>query len=78
LDIGYLEQYGIQDSLSQIILNKDGREIVSRCDESSYYVQPLSKEGFDFSVNEFFWVTPYVAKGLARSQILYLIGNCIA
>ena len=52
-------------------MNKDGREIVSRCDESSYYVQPLSKEDFDFSVNEFFWVTPYVAKGLARNQIFY-------
>ena len=71
LEIGYLEQYGIQDSLSQIILDKDGREIVSRSDESSYFVQPLSKEDFNFSVNEFFWVTPYVAKGLARNQIFY-------
>jgi aminoglycoside 6-adenylyltransferase len=31
----------------------------------------LSKEDFGFSVNEFFWVTPYVAKGLARNQIFY-------
>jgi aminoglycoside 6-adenylyltransferase len=71
LDICHLDKYGIQDSLSKIILNKDGRPIVSRGDESSYFVQPPEKKDFSFSVNEFFWVTPYVAKGLARNQIFY-------
>lgn len=61
----------MKDSLSQVILDKDGYDVFVLPNESTYYVSQPSKEAFLKSVNEFYWVCPYIGKGLARNQIFY-------
>ncbi|MDA3931387.1 MAG: aminoglycoside 6-adenylyltransferase [Tenericutes bacterium] len=74
LDIDDLEKKVYEDSLTKILLDKD--ELINdlkEADESSYYVQkPTNKEIF-LTVNEFYWVCPYVGKGLARNHVFYAI-----
>jgi aminoglycoside 6-adenylyltransferase len=61
-----------QDSLSIILLDKDG--IIgpySPSNDSDYLPEiPTSKQYAD-CCNEFWWVCPYVAKGLWRTEIIY-------
>lgn len=59
------------DSLSQIIINKDELPIKSSSNESSYYVKSPTLRAFQCAVNEFFWLCPYVGKGIARKQEFY-------
>jgi aminoglycoside 6-adenylyltransferase len=61
-----------RDSLSLLLLDKDG--IIDRfppADESSYLPTPPTARQFADCCNEFWWVSPYVAKGLWRQEILY-------
>jgi aminoglycoside 6-adenylyltransferase len=61
-----------KDSLSRSLLDKDG--ILPRFpepDESSYLPVPPTARQFAECCNEFWWVNPYVAKGLWRAQPLY-------
>jgi aminoglycoside 6-adenylyltransferase len=60
------------DSLSVLLLDKDG--IVGPLDppsERDYPPQPPTAKAFADCCNEFWWVCPYVAKGLWREEILY-------
>ena len=62
----------IQDSLSVVLLDKDG--VIPPLDmasEKSYLPKPPTQKEFDDCCNEFWWVCPYVAKGLRRGEILY-------
>lgn len=62
----------LNDSLSLLLLDKDGVVPSLRpADESSYLPQPPSEKGFRDCCNEFWWVCPYVAKGLWRGEIVY-------
>jgi len=61
-----------QDGLSVLLLDKDG--IIERfapADESGYLPTPPTAKAFADCCNEFWWVCPYVAKGLWRHEILY-------
>ncbi len=61
-----------KDSLSLLLLDKDG--LIGSFpppDESSYLPQPPTRKQFDDCCNEFWWVSPYAAKGLWRRQIVY-------
>jgi aminoglycoside 6-adenylyltransferase len=60
------------DSLSVLLLDKDG--VVGPLDPSSerdYLPKPPTARQFADCCNEFWWVCPYVAKGLWRQEILY-------
>jgi len=60
------------DSLSVLLLDKDG--VVGPLNppsEHNYLPQPPSAKQFADCCNEFWWVCPYVAKGLWRQEILY-------
>jgi aminoglycoside 6-adenylyltransferase len=60
------------DSLSVLLLDKDG--IVGPLEppsERDYLPQPPTAKQFADCCNEFWWVCPYVAKGLWREEILY-------
>ncbi|MDN3955203.1 aminoglycoside 6-adenylyltransferase [Sporolactobacillus laevolacticus] len=60
------------DSLSILLLDKDG--IITPIPSSSdrdYQVQPPTAAQFASCCNEFWWVSPYVAKGLWRDEIPY-------
>jgi aminoglycoside 6-adenylyltransferase len=61
-----------RDSLSLLLLDKDGIiEPFPAADESSYLPKPPTAREFSDCCNEFWWVSPYAAKGLWRREILY-------
>lgn len=60
------------DSLTRVLLDKDGT--VGKLpppDESSYFPSRPGEGEFMKCCNEFWWVSPYVAKGLWRGEVLY-------
>ncbi len=61
-----------EDSLSVLLLDKDGIiEPFAPASESEYYPQPPTAKDYADCCNEFWWVCPYVAKGLWREEIIY-------
>ncbi|MBN1582759.1 MAG: aminoglycoside 6-adenylyltransferase [Anaerolineae bacterium] len=61
-----------RDSLSLLLLDKDGIiEPFEPPSESDYLPKPPTAKAFADCCNEFWWVCPYVAKGLWREEILY-------
>ena len=61
-----------RDSLSVLWLDKDGLiEPFPPANESDYLPRPPTAKAFADCCNEFWWVSPYVAKGLWRGEILY-------
>jgi len=62
----------LQDSLSLLLLDKDGLiEPLAPPSESDYLPRPPTSKEFADCCNEFWWVCPYVAKGLWRKEIVY-------
>ena len=60
------------DSLSILLLDKDGRlKPLPPSNDSSYLPQPPTAKAYADCCNEFWWVCPYVAKGLWREEIVY-------
>lgn len=60
------------DSLSVLLLDKD--QILAPLNppgESDYLPKPPTARAFSDCCNEFWWVCPYVAKGLWRKEIVY-------
>jgi aminoglycoside 6-adenylyltransferase len=60
------------DSLSVLLLDKDG--IIGELtpsNESDYLSKPPTARQYSECCNEFWWVSPYAAKGLWRGEILY-------
>jgi aminoglycoside 6-adenylyltransferase len=69
--IAKLHEFG-RESLSLLLLDKD--EIVEPFpapSESDYLPSPPTAKAFSDCCNEFWWVCPYVAKGLWREEIIY-------
>jgi aminoglycoside 6-adenylyltransferase len=61
-----------EDSLSITLLDKDNAlPEFPPPSERDYLPQPPTAKQFDDCCNEFWWVSPYVAKGLWRQQIVY-------
>jgi aminoglycoside 6-adenylyltransferase len=74
IDLGIqpLDKLDLDDSLTVVLLDKDGRiGPLAPADESGYLPQPPTAKAFADCCNEFWWVCPYVAKGLWREEILY-------
>lgn len=73
-----------KDSLSVLLLDKDER-IKEPFEPSlkSYYVKKPSEALYHSCVNEFYWVSLYVSKGVLRNQLTYaidhlaIIRNCL-
>ncbi|HLO17240.1 MAG TPA: aminoglycoside 6-adenylyltransferase [Anaerolineales bacterium] len=61
-----------RDSLSLLLLDKDGIiEPFPPASENDYLPKPPTAKTYADCCNEFWWVCPYVAKGLWRQEILY-------
>ena len=61
-----------KDSLSLVLLDKDGIiEPLAPPSESDYLPRPPTSKEFSDCCNEFWWVCPYVAKGLWREEVTY-------
>ncbi len=76
IDLGiYPLEEGIErakDSLTVLLLDKDGLlEPLPPASESDYLPKPPTAKAFADCCNEFWWCSPYVAKGLWREEILY-------
>jgi aminoglycoside 6-adenylyltransferase len=66
--IGHLTE----DILSISLLDKDGLlNGLPPPSEAAYLPRPPSAKAFDDCCNEFWWVSPYVAKGLWRGELTY-------
>lgn len=72
LPISQKDKYCNDDKLTVILLDKDGvmPEIPAPSDED-YHVKKPSESEFLEWCNEFWWVAPYVAKGLWRDEFTY-------
>ncbi|SFM49153.1 aminoglycoside 6-adenylyltransferase [Gracilibacillus orientalis] len=67
-----LDSYMQNDSLTRIVVDKDNLIATPPIpDESSHYVKRPTAQQFTDSCNEFWWVSPYIAKGLCRGEFLY-------
>ncbi len=61
-----------EDSLSRLLLDKDGiLKPFPPPSDRAYLPRPPTAKAFSDCCNEFWWVCPYVAKGLWREEILY-------
>lgn len=62
----------LKDQLTLPLLDKDGilPKIQAPTDQD-YHVKKPTKDKFLHCCNEFWWVSPYIAKGLWRKEILY-------
>src|SRR5215216_2815551 len=61
-----------RDSLSLLLLDKDGIiEPFPPASDADFLPKPPTAKAFFDCCNEFWWMNPYVAKGLWRQEILY-------
>jgi len=61
-----------RETMSILLLDKDGIfEPFPAPSEGAYLPTPPTAEAFSDCCNEFWWVCPYVAKGLWREEIIY-------
>jgi aminoglycoside 6-adenylyltransferase len=61
-----------EDSLTLTLLDKDGvLPDFPPPNDSGYLPEPPTAKAFSDCTNEFWWVSPYVAKGLWRHEIIY-------
>ncbi len=64
-----------KDSPSVLLLDKDGiLQPLSPTNESVFLLKPPEAKEFTDCCNEFWWICPYVAKGLWRAEITYAKG----
>jgi aminoglycoside 6-adenylyltransferase len=62
----------LKDSLSLVLLDKD--HVIGELpppSEAGYLPHRPSAKAFDDCCNEFWWLNPYVAKGLWRAELIY-------
>jgi aminoglycoside 6-adenylyltransferase len=60
------------ESLTILLMDKDGLiRLLPPASESDYLPEPPTEKAYDDCCNEFWWVCPYVAKGLWRQEIIY-------
>ena len=68
----HAHEYAAEDPLTVILLDKDGcLPTLPPPTDARYRVRPPSAADFADCCNEFWWVVPYVAKGLWRGELLY-------
>ncbi len=66
------EAYSSEDKLTMVLLDKDGCfPLLPAPSDEEYWVKRPTAKAFADCCNEFWWVAPYVAKGLWRREILY-------
>jgi aminoglycoside 6-adenylyltransferase len=76
IDLGLfpLAKLDTLETTSQAVLLLDKDDLIEELpppSDSDYYPAPPSEKAFADCCNEFWWVCPYLAKGLWREEILY-------
>jgi aminoglycoside 6-adenylyltransferase len=70
------EYFADNDGLVQVLLDKDGlvkQEVVAS--DRQYWIKKPTAREFDDCCNEYWWVSTYIVKGLARKEILFAIDH---
>lgn len=70
------DYFAKSDGLVEVLLDKDKRlheEVVAS--DRQYWITKPTTRTFDDCCNEFWWVSTYVAKGLARREILFAVDH---
>lgn len=76
IDLSFIKAENISnyldDSLTLKLMDKDNiiKDLDSPSDKS-YFIQKPRKEEFDKTINNFWWVSTYVAKGIWREELPY-------
>jgi len=69
-DIKKVQESVREDSLTKILLDKDGIiPPLPQPNDSTYYVQKPTEKEFDMVMNEAWWIQSYVAKGIWRDEL---------
>jgi aminoglycoside 6-adenylyltransferase len=62
-----------EDSLTRVLLDKDGRApALPPSADTGYYTPRPSRKQFDEAVNEIFWCSNNIAKGIWRGELVYV------
>lgn len=70
MEVLKIDEAAKEDSLSEIILDKDNiSPVLPSPNDSSYYVKKPSQKKFDKIMNEAWWIQTYVAKGIWRDEL---------
>lgn len=75
IDLSITENYEDDGEPTVVLLDKDG--ILPEFPEPTgdfYWVKPPTAKQFDDCCNEFWWLNPYIAKGLWREELSYVKG----
>ena len=76
LPLDEFELYLKEDSIINILLDKDGRvPVLPASSDRDYWIKRPTPGMFDDCCNEFWWLSSYVAKGLARNELPYAIAH---
>lgn len=70
------DYFANSDGLVEVLLDKDariGKEVIAN--DRQYWIRKPTAREFDDCCNEFWMVSAYVAKGLARKEILFAIDH---
>lgn len=76
VDINHIKDYLQEDSLTEILLDKD--KVISEIEESndsSHWVKEPTRKMVEECLTEFYWVSTYVMKGVWREELLYAIDS---
>lgn len=74
--IGAAKTRYLEDSLTMPLLDKEGLlPVIPAPSETDYHVKKPDAAQFASCCNEFWWVAPYVAKGLWRYELLFALDH---
>lgn len=63
------------DGLVAVLLDKDENQPEITPTDAQYWIKPPTSVTYDDCINEFWWVSTYVSKGLAKDEILFAIDH---
>jgi aminoglycoside 6-adenylyltransferase len=76
MELDCRDEYLKEDSITKLLLDKDEVFLNPKApSDIDYWVKKPCQEDFDKCCNEFYWVSLYIAKGLARNEILYAMDH---
>ncbi|MGW7889705.1 aminoglycoside 6-adenylyltransferase [Staphylococcus xylosus] len=71
-----LSEYLSEDSLVKVLLDKNNLLLnIDSTSDSSHWINKPYQKIFDECINEFYWISTYVMKGIWRNELIYSIDH---
>ncbi|PTI50234.1 aminoglycoside adenylyltransferase, partial [Staphylococcus xylosus] len=71
-----LSEYLSEDSLVKVLLDKNNLLLdINSTNDSSHWINKPYQKIFDECINEFYWISAYVMKGIWRNELIYSIDH---